>query len=441
MATNYIQVILASLFGKIGNKLVPYFFISMSSTSPLTSPNFRWLWTGQAISTFGARFTVIAIPLLVYDLTNSPFQLGLAFVVQTLAILMFGLWAGALSDRWNRQVTMISADIIRALLILAIPTILRLNTDANITVPLVYLTSFLITAVTQFYTPAKISTIPQTVSKSQLLAANSLDQATIRVAEVVGYAAAGLLIASVGVQLAFFIDAATFLLSAACISLLRLKKTKSDVTKQTSLTRSIREGFDIIGRSTVLRATVIYSAIAPIGIGAVFPLLVIYARDIIKVGDAGYGFLQSAISFGVAIGITVIGFFFSSIPRGRLLSYGTTIFGLFHLLGVLVPISLMRLYDLQEVAVLAITIPFFIILAIANGAIFLGIRTIIQENTPSAAMGRVFNVLQVVSNVAFAIGMASSGLVEYLGATLLIVLWMCFMTTVGVAGILWKDLR
>jgi hypothetical protein len=70
----------------------------------------------------------------------------------------------------------------------------------------------------------------------------------------------------------------------------------------------------------------------------------------------------------------------------------------------------------------------------------LGIRTIVQENTPNTAIGRVFNVLQVVSNVAFAIGMASAGLVEYIGATLLIVLWMCFMTTVGAAGTLWKDL-
>ncbi len=396
---------------------------------------------GQTISTFGERFTVIAIPLLVYDLTDSPFQLGLAFIVQTLAILLFGLWAGALSDRWNRQLTMISADVVRALLVLTIPFVLLFDVPTQVTVYLVYFVSFFITTVTQFYAPSKMSTIPQTVPKSQLLAANSLDQGTIKLAEVIGYAAAGLLIAAVGVRYAFFIDSATFFLSAAFISQLRLPKTNSDVTKHGSITQSIRAGFDIIRQSPILRATVIFSAIAPIGIGAVFPLQVIFTRDIILVGEAGYGFLQSAISFGVAIGITVIGIFFSSVPRGRLLSYGTTAFGLFHLIGVLVPIWAMRELGLTGYSVLAVAVPFFVALAIANGAIFLGIRTIVQENTPNAAIGRVFNVLQVVSNIAFAVGMASSGLVSYFGATLLIVMWMCFMTTVGFGGILWKDLR
>lgn len=415
--------------------------VAINSSSPLSYANFRWLWLGQMISAFGDRFTVIAIPLLVYDVTNSPFQLGLAFVVQTLAILLFGLWAGALSDRWNRKVTMISADIIRALLVLIIPAILLSDAGPHIAVPLIYVVSFFITATTQFYTPAKISTIPKTVPKSQLLAANSLDQSTVKLAEVVGYASAGLLIAFVGVQIAFLIDAATFFLSAAFISLLKIPKTSEDATIHASISRSIREGFDIIQRSPVLRATVIYSAIAPIGIGAVFPLQVIFARDIILVGDAGYGFLQSAVSFGIAIGVTVIGFFFSWVNRGRLVSIGTLLFGLFHLLAVLVPVSAMRAFDLTGGAVLAVTIPFFIGLAIANGAIFLGIRTIIQENTPDGAIGRVFNVLQVVSNVAFAIGMASAGLVGYIGATVLIVIWMCFMTTVGIAGVFWKDLR
>lgn len=413
----------------------------VAKNSPLTSSNFRWLWLGQTVSTFGSRFTVVAVPLLVYELTNSATQLGFAFVVQTLAILLFGLWAGALSDRWDRRLTMISADLIRALLVLLIPAVLVLATSPQSVVLMVYAVSFLITATTQFYTPAKISTIPLTVSEEKLLAANSLDQSSAKAAEAAGYALAGILIAAVGVRTAFIIDAVTFTLSAFFISRLRVRKSAEKSLKQTSVIQSVREGFDIIRQSRVLRATTIYSIFAPVGIGAVFPLQVIFAQDIIRVGEAGYGFLQAAISFGVAIGVMVIGFLFSNVRRERLLTGGVTFFGLFHLLGILVPITLLRQFDLSVLGTLAVTVPFFILFAIANGAIFLGLRTLIQENTPNAAIGRVFNVLQVVSNVAFAVGMASAGLVDLVGATMLMVLFMCFMTTVGVAGMMWRDLR
>lgn len=410
-------------------------------SSPLAAPNFRYLFIAVFTSSFGSRFTGLALPLLVYEITDSPFQLGLSFVVRTVATLLFAMWAGALSDRWNRRKVMITVNIIRATLALSIIVPLILNFSPNIAVIYIYVVNFLMASASQFYVPAKMSIIPQTVPKSQLMAANSLDQGATTMAGVIGYAAAGVLVAAVGVRAAFLLDSATFLISAVCISMIQVEDKKYRATRQTSLLSSVREGVHIIWQTPILRAGFIFSCVAPIAIGAAYPLHVIYAQDVIQVGNAGYGFLQSAISFGVAIGLILVGIFFDQVPRGRLLSYGTALFGFFHLLAILIPIIAMRTYELSSQMVLGTAVPFFVLFAIANGAIFLGVRTLVQENTPNKAIGRVFNAMDMVSNTAFAVGMASSGLVDYVGATMLLVGWMCFMTTVGVGGILWKDFR
>ena len=178
----------------------------------LASRNFRLLWLGQAVSTFGDKFSEIAIPILVYNLTGSAMQLGLAFLVQTVAALVFGLFAGVYADRWNRQRTMIVTDILRAFLMFSVLLVPFLPVELYGQLFALYTLGFAAAAVKQFFAPAKVATIPETVKESQLVSANSIDQATVTLVGFFGFAMAGLTIGLVGEQSAFVIDGVTFLI-------------------------------------------------------------------------------------------------------------------------------------------------------------------------------------------------------------------------------------
>ncbi len=256
---------------------------------PFHSADFRWLWLGQAISTFGDRFTTVAIPILVYDITNSSAQLGFAFLTQVLAAILFGMYAGTMSDRWSRKRTMISADWLRCLLVVLIPISLLFDFPQSIQLAIIYLLSFAIAAATQFFAPAKISIIPQTVPKEQLVQANSIDQGTNRVMEFVGYAMAGVLIHFIGISIAFFIDACTFILSGLCIMAMRIKEQQIADREgaEGSVLASMKQGLQHIWHAPTLPWLMAISLLAPLAIGGLQPLHLLFVEEWLGAGEIG----------------------------------------------------------------------------------------------------------------------------------------------------------
>lgn len=414
--------------------------------SPLKVPGFRYLWIAQAISTFGDRFSTIAIPIYVFQLTGSSMELGIAFLVQSAATLLCGLWAGALSDRWNRLHTLVLADLSRAVLLLLIPLSFTLPVSQRDHLLLVYAISFVTAGVTQFAVPAKISLIPRLVTDRQLVEANSLDQGTSKLTEFLGYAAAGFLIAGVGVQIAFVIDAVTFLLSALLMMQIGRHVKRSVLhddnggQPRPSVLASVREGLVLTGRAPILRATVVLSLVAPLAIGAIQPLTLVFAQQVVGTNEAGYGLIEATIALGLAIGILVLGRVARQLPRGYLLSGGVLLMGLFQLGGVLLPLILLAYGDGGPNTRLAAMLPFFLLWAVANGAIFLGIRTIVQENAPRGAIGRVFSVINVVSTLSIATGAALAFLADIAGSGLMMLVWSIYLLLVGALAVLWRPL-
>ena len=426
---------------------------SWLQNSPLVSSNYRHLWLGQAVSTFGDRFTSIALPILVYELTGSSWQLGLAFMLQVLAALMFGLWAGALSDRWDRRRTMIGADLTRVGLVLLIPLVLGMSSAENTKLIIVYILSFLIAAASQFFQPAKISLIPQTVPKEQLVAANALDQGATRFTEFLGYTLAGLLIAWTGTATAFYIDAGTFLLSAAFISQIRLTTTtESDVvSEQPSIIDSIREGMQHAWKTPLMRSVLILGLIVPMAFGGLQPLLLLFSEQVLGSGTMGFGLVNGAMALGSAFGFLAAGYWIGDHFRGYLLSIGVLFLGIFQVLGVLIPAYLgsqfggrgIELFgDIFKVVVLLLTaLPFFVLTTVANSAIILGIRTIVQESTPNHMIGRVFSMVGVTSSIAIALGASTTGAADIFGVIPVMIFWCVFLIVVGIVAVLHPALR
>jgi MFS family permease len=289
----------------------------------LSHRNFAYLWFGQILATFGDKFTEIAIPILIYQLTGSALKLGLAFIFQVVSAMLFGLIGGVMSDRWDRRRTMIASDLIRAGFIVIIP--FTIASPISVTAKLVVLYSiiFLVACIRQFFLPAKIAIIPELVPKKKLMQANSLDQAAMKLAEFAGYASAGLLIHYSGVAPAFLTNAATFIISALFITLIRTEILAAEVEKTIrAILRDIKVGLEHIKNVPILAGTVILSLIAPMALGATMPLLIMYVDEVLRGGPREFGLMEAFFGLGLSVGVILVGKFASDKDRWVILSVG-----------------------------------------------------------------------------------------------------------------------
>src|SRR5919206_3090409 len=154
--------------------------------------DFWKFWTGETISNLGSSFTQFALPLLVFKLTGSALNLGLATAATFLPYLLFGLPIGAWVDRVDRKRLMIGTDVLRALIIALIPFLAALHI---LTVWWIYGLGFISSTLTIFFNSAEFAAIPSLVSQDDLVAANGRIQASYSAATVIGPLLAGVLVA------------------------------------------------------------------------------------------------------------------------------------------------------------------------------------------------------------------------------------------------------
>src|SRR5512137_173505 len=109
--------------------------------------NFRLLWSGQLVSTIGSSLTSLAASILVYRETGSALSVGLMLMATAAPSLVLGLIAGVFVDRWDRKRIMIIADLVRAVLVLAIPFLIPTS------IAWLYVIVLLSSVVGQFFDP------------------------------------------------------------------------------------------------------------------------------------------------------------------------------------------------------------------------------------------------------------------------------------------------
>jgi hypothetical protein len=141
---------------------------SLSPFSVFRNRNFSLMWTGQLISTMGSALTSLAASIYVFRLTGSALSVGLMLMATAAPSLFVGLFAGVFVDRYDRRQIMVIADILRALLILAIPFLVQFN------VIWLYIVVMLTSAIGQFFDPAFESVLPEVASDEELAAGRQL---------------------------------------------------------------------------------------------------------------------------------------------------------------------------------------------------------------------------------------------------------------------------
>jgi predicted MFS family arabinose efflux permease len=266
--------------------------------------SFRQLWLGQVVSQMGDWFDTIALYTIILKLTGSGRDVGLLLVARFVPSFFFGPISGVIADRFSRQRIMIVSDILRAVVVLGFLFVRRPEH-----LWIIYVLTVFQLGLSTFFEPAKTAAIPSIVEDRELVAANAISSVTWSAMLTIGAALGGFITGLFGTDVAFVLDAATYLLSAALIASIRLPKRKKRERQKISISQllGIRETIDGIryvkDRPRVLAALLVKPAWG-IG-GGILTLLAVFGERIFPVGkDAagGIGVLFAARGIGTAVG-------------------------------------------------------------------------------------------------------------------------------------------
>jgi MFS family permease len=266
--------------------------------------SFRQLWLGQVVSQMGDWFDTIALYTIILKLTGSGRDVGLLLVARFVPSFFFGPISGVIADRFSRQHIMIVSDILRAVVVLGFLFVRRPDQ-----LWIIYVLTVFQLGLSTFFEPAKTAAIPSIVEDRELVAANAISSVTWSAMLTIGAALGGFITGLFGTDVAFILDAATYLLSAALIASIRVPKRQKRERQKVSLSRllGIRETIEGIkyvkDRPRVLAALLVKPAWG-IG-GGILTLLAVFGERIFPFGkDAagGIGVLFAARGIGTAVG-------------------------------------------------------------------------------------------------------------------------------------------
>jgi MFS family permease len=339
-----------------------------SGDSLLRNVHFLRLWVGQGISFLGDAVSMIALVVLVVQITGSGSAVGGALVARLLPTLASPL-AGVLADRLDRRVVLVASDLARAVLVLGMVFARDLV--------VLYVLVFLMGLARTLFNPTIRAAFPSVVGVGDLTRANGLISGTFSVSETVGPALGGVLVAAVGVNAAFVLDSATYLISAAFLSRIPLPRPQRQGSE--GFGRELKEGLRYLAGARVPLAIVVGTFLTVLAINTTIPAEVFLAKETFGAGDAGYGLLVGLYGGGMILGsglIAVLG------DRVRLLPL--------YFLGVFTSALALVGTGLSPTFVLALGA--LTIAGFANGIDNVTTDTILQKRVPDAFLGRVFSV-------------------------------------------------
>ncbi|MDL9979519.1 MFS transporter [Microbacterium sp. ASV49] len=216
--------------------------------------NFLTLWSGQALSQFGAQISMLGIPVLaVVLLEATAFQVGVLDAAGLVAFLVIGLPAGAWVDRMRKRHVMIWADGVRALAIASIPI---LWVTGSLHIWQLYAVAFVIGVATVFFDVSYQSIIPSLVKPDQIAEANGKLESTQQVAHLAGPAFAGGLISLVSAPFAMVVTSFTYVASFVALLFTRDHEVRRPAHEHEPLLREIGEGLRWVFGNRYLRRIV-----------------------------------------------------------------------------------------------------------------------------------------------------------------------------------------
>jgi MFS family permease len=400
----------------------------------LASRNFCLLLIGQGISGIGSFMQIWAINWQLYALTHKAIALGLIGLFRIIPIVLFSLIGGTVADAMDRRKVMYCTQTTLAgvALILGI-----LTATHHLTPAWIYALTMLGAAAMAFDNPARQSLIPSLVEKKHLTNALSMMSVSFRTSTIIGPVLAGFFIARGGLGETYFLNAISFLAVIGALIAMRLapvvqtailgipNEVTTDVNPppqaDVSL-RALKEGMLFVWKSPILVSTLLLDAVASF-FSSANSLLPIFAKDILKIGARGYGFLAAAEAVGALLAGIALSFIPSVKRQGLVIIWSVVIYGF-----ATIAFGMSRVFLLSWIA---------LALFGASDAVSTVLRqTIRQLATPNRLRGRMTSVNMIFFMGGPQLGELESGIAaQLLGAPLAVIIGgIGCLLTVGVVA-------
>ncbi len=366
--------------------------------------NWHRLLLGQGVSLVGDYVFDVTVLLWVATViaahqTWAPVAASGVLIAAAIPVLGVAPIAGVYVDRWDRRQTMRIADLARAVviaLLLLVPTVGK-HWPVAAQLTMIYACVLIASVASQFFNPSRLAIIGAAIPKEDRSRAFGISGAVANTASVVGPPLAAPLLFSIGVQWALLINVASFLVSYACVSAIKLEKTERKPAKERQpFWKDFKEGLSFFGHNkqlVVLCGTVV---IYTLGVGAINALNVFFVRYNLHSSASWLGTLNAGFGIGAILGALIGAKLAGKISESRAFSYGVIATGLIVLiyskLGALPP----------AIAVLGLAgIPLAVV-GVVIGPIMLRV-------TPAHLIGRVATVMNPLVYLASILSMAIAG--------------------------------
>jgi MFS family permease len=350
--------------------------------------NFRLLFFATLGSGVGTWMATIALTVDVFDRTGSTWWVAALFVVTFLPSVIVGLVAGPLVDLVSRKRLIVTADLVRLAVFCALPfvgTPIAIIAFAGVA-----------GAANSFFRPAVLAGVPNLVSEADLAGATSLLQATDWLATAVGPILGGAIVGWSSPHVVYWINAATFLLSALLLVRIPARFLQSEKGISRGRLRDLKDGFGMFRRSRALAIVLVSFGLTMLASGLVNVSEIFLAKRSLGSGSFGYGLLWTASGIGLVAGSLITGALVEQ--RKALLVYP---------LGFVpwaVGITGAAVAPNVWIAALAMMLSGF-----GNGLTFPMTVLIIQQHTVDRLRGRAFTLVISAHNALLGIAMIAAG--------------------------------
>src|ERR1700730_16598386 len=339
--------------------------------------DFRLLWTGLAVSAVGTWMQIVAMSLLVLDLTHgSAVALGTLSLTQALSFLIFATVGGSVADHFDKRRLLLVTQI----LMIGFAVLLGILTMTGvIRFWMILLLAFASSSALSFDQPARYALITSLVPKEHLMNAVSLQSAVFNGASILGPALAGLSLSRIGYSGNFFLNAASFLAVLAALLLLRTPKALAIPKPRGRLVHSVREALRYVSHDAVLPTVV--SAYAALLFFGPSPALVlpVFARQVLHVGPTQLGVLFSAVGAGTVVGALILASLAGFAHDGRL------VFG-----SILIWTAALAVFGWSEG--LRVSVPALFVAGAAQNIAGATTITLLQMRVPPEMRGRAMSL-------------------------------------------------
>ena len=337
--------------------------------------NYRLFFGGQSISLVGTWIQRIATPWLVYDLTNSPFLLGLVGFAGQIPTFLISPFAGVMTDRWNRYYILIATQV-AAMIQAFILAFLYLG--GNLRVWQIVILNIFLGSINAFDVPARQSFVIDMVEKREDLGnAIALNSSMVNGARLIGPSIAGILIAFAGEGICFIINGASYLFVITSLLMMRVSKVRTK-KRDKHVFNELKEGISYALGFSPFRYTISLLALVSLMGMSYTVLMPVFAREILHGGSHTFGFMMGAAGLGALSGALYLASRKSVVGLCRLIPLATGLFGI-----GLIAFSFSRIQVLSMVLLVFAGLGMMVMMASSN--------TILQTIVDDDKRGRIMS--------------------------------------------------